>query len=312
MSELVRLATNIYVDLISHIEYPLILFFSSVCGRAPLNPKIVGGQNAVRGSWPWQASINYVPNGGLVCGGSLINKDWVLSAAQCFQELTASTTVIYLGRQWQIGTNSHQISRTVTQIIIHPKYHPDTFDNDIALVQLSSSVTFNDYIRPVCLAAAGSTFAAGTESWITGWGKLNFGDTTLPNTLQEVKIPVISNSYCKSVYESIFTDNILCAGPIEGGKGLCQGDGGGPLVINGSQWIQSGITSFSVQCTAPKYPGGYTRVSRYQHWISSHIKSDLPGFVEFKSSGFRSSNSLPLFSISLTFSIFPLIFSLFC
>uniref|UniRef100_A0A8C1VJ94 Zgc:153968 n=1 Tax=Cyprinus carpio TaxID=7962 RepID=A0A8C1VJ94_CYPCA len=289
------IATDIYVDLISHIEYPL-LFFSSVCGRAPLNPKIVGGQNAVEGSWPWQASIHYVLNGGLVCGGSLINKDWVLSAAQCFRELTASTTVIYLGRHRQIGVNPYEISRKVIRIITHPKYHPDHFDNDI----------------PVCLAAAGSTFAAGTESWITGWGNLHFGDTTIPNILQEVKIPVVSNSYCKSVYGSIFTDNILCAGPTEGGKGLCQGDGGGPLVINGSQWIQSGITSFGVQCAVPKYPGGYTRVSQYQDWISSQIKNDLPGFVEFKSSGFRSSDSLPLFSLSLTFSIFSLIFSLFC
>uniref|UniRef100_A0A672S2F4 Trypsin-2-like n=1 Tax=Sinocyclocheilus grahami TaxID=75366 RepID=A0A672S2F4_SINGR len=304
--------TNIYVDLISHIEYAL-LFLSSVCGRAPLNPKIVGGQNAVRGSWPWQASINYVPNGGLVCGGSLINKDWVLSAAQCFQELTVSTTVIYLGRQWQIGTNPHQINKTVAQIIIHPKYNPDNFfENDIALVQLSSSVTFNDYIRPVCLAAAGSTFDAGTESWITGWGKLNYGgeNTTIPKTLQEVNIPLVSQSDCEHAYERIIPDNILCAGPAEGGKGSCQGDGGGPLVINGSQWFQSGISIFGVNCTAPTYPGGYTRVSHYQDWISSHIKSDLPGFI--KSSGFRSSPSLPLFSLSLTFSIFSLIFSLFC
>uniref|UniRef100_A0A672S1H7 Trypsin-2-like n=1 Tax=Sinocyclocheilus grahami TaxID=75366 RepID=A0A672S1H7_SINGR len=250
-----------------------------LCGRAPLNPKIVGGQNAVRGSWPWQASINYVPNGGLVCGGSLINKDWVLSAAQCFQEyvltlLTVSTT----------------INKTVAQIIIHPKYNPDNFfENDIALVQLSSSVTFNDYIRPVCLAAAGSTFDAGTESWITGWGKLNYGgeNTTIPKTLQEVNIPLVSQSDCEHAYERIIPDNILCAGPAEGGKGSCQGDGGGPLVINGSQWFQSGISIFGVNCTAPTYPGGYTRVSHYQDWISSHIKSDLPGFI--KSSGFRSS-----------------------
>uniref|UniRef100_A0A671PBT3 Zgc:153968 n=1 Tax=Sinocyclocheilus anshuiensis TaxID=1608454 RepID=A0A671PBT3_9TELE len=260
---------------------------------------IVGGQNAVRGSWPWQASINYVPNEGLVCGGSLINKDWVLSAAQCFQELNASTTVIYLGRQWQIGTNPHQISRTVAQIIIHPKYNPDNFfENDIALVQLSSSVTFNDYIRPVCLAAAGSTFDAGTESWITGWGKLNYGgESNLTNN--------------QNTCARIIPDNILLYWHDVNVKCLSmQGDGGGPLVINGSQWIQSGISIFGVNCTAPKYPGGYTRVSHYQDWISSQIKSDLPGFI--KSSGFRSSPSLPLLSLSLTFSIFSLIFSLFC
>ncbi|XP_050957605.1 uncharacterized protein LOC127158567 [Labeo rohita] len=278
----------------------------NVCGRAPLKPKIVGGQNAVKGSWPWQASINYIPNGDLVCGGSLINKDWVLSAVQCFQELNTSTTVIYLGRHQQIGANPHEISRRVDQIVIHPEYNPKNFDNDIALVKLSSSVTFNEYISPVCLAATGSTFAEGTESWITGWGELNFGSNLFPAILQEVKVPVVSNTYCKSVYGSAFRDSMMCAGPTEGGKGACIGDGGGALVIKDSQWIQSGILIFTVNCTAPKYPGGYTRVSEYQSWISSVIGSNLPGFL--KSSGFR---SLPLFSLSLTFSIFPLIFSLY-
>ncbi|KAI2647021.1 Clotting factor B [Labeo rohita] len=103
----------------------------------------------------------------------------------------------------------------------------------------------------------------------------------------------------------------MCAGTTEGGKGACQGDGGGPMVVKDSRWIQSGITIFGANCTAPKYPGGYTRVSQYQDWISSVIGSDLPGFVKFQSSGFRSSTSLPLFCLSLTFSILPLIFSLF-
>ncbi|KAK2916103.1 hypothetical protein Q8A67_000477 [Cirrhinus molitorella] len=47
-------------------------------------------------------------------------------------------------------------------------------------------------------------------------------DETLPNTLQEVKIPVVNNTYCKFVYGSSFTDNMMCAGPAEGGKGLCE------------------------------------------------------------------------------------------
>ncbi len=153
-----------------------------------------------------------------------------------------------------------------------------------------------------------------------------------------MKIPVVSNSDCKDTYGSLFTDNMLCAGPTKGGKGGCQvrhqsvsvyrcsvywhdvnvkclsmqGDGGGPMLIHGSQWIQTGIMSFGVECAAPKFPGVFSRVSQYQSWISSQISSDPPGFVEFKSSGFRSSTSLPLFSLSLTFSIFPLIFSLFC
>uniref|UniRef100_A0A673HAN9 Trypsin-like n=1 Tax=Sinocyclocheilus rhinocerous TaxID=307959 RepID=A0A673HAN9_9TELE len=300
-----------------------------VCGQAPLNTKIVGGQAAVQGSWPWQASLHRITSGSHFCGGSLINKDWVLSAAHCFQRYemveelrlifvsiystAVSNVKIYLGRQLQTGSNPNEISRTVTRLITHPSYSTTTQNNDIALLQLSSSVTFTDYIRPVCLAAAGSVFGGGTKSWITGWGKLKFADTQIPNILQEVQIPIVSNSVCNKAYGGIITSNMLCAGLDEGGKDSCQGDSGGPMANkNNSQWIQSGIVSFGQDCGIPKFPGVYTRVSQYQSWISSQISSDLPGFVSFTSTESSSgSPSLLLFSLSLTSLIIPLIFSLF-
>ncbi|KAF4116314.1 hypothetical protein G5714_003803 [Onychostoma macrolepis] len=284
-----------------------------VCGQAPLNTKIVGGQGAVQGSWPWQASLHRITSESHFCGGSLINKDWVLSAAHCFRSTASYNVKIYLGRHLQTGSNSNEISRTVTRLITHPSYSSTTQNNDIALLQLSSSVTFTDYIRPVCLAATGSVFGGGTKSWITGWGKLNSGDTQIPNILQEVQIPIVNNSVCNKAYGGIITSNMLCSGLDEGGKDSCQGDSGGPMVHkNNSQWIQSGIVSFGRDCGLPKFPGVYTRVSQYQSWISSQISSDLPGFVSFTSTETSSgSPSLLLFSLSLTSSIIPLIISLF-
>uniref|UniRef100_A0A671LTE9 Trypsin-3-like n=1 Tax=Sinocyclocheilus anshuiensis TaxID=1608454 RepID=A0A671LTE9_9TELE len=256
---------------LTHRTIPLIFY---MCGKAPLNTKIVGGQAAVQGSWPWQASLHRITSGSHFCGGSLINKDWVLSAAHCFQryeELRLIFVSIY-------STAAANISRTVTRLITHPSYSTTTQNNDIALLQLSSSVTFTDYIRPVCLAAAGSVFGGGTKSWITGW------DTQIPNILQEVQIPIVNNSVCNKAYGGIITSNMLCAGLDEGGKDSCQGDSGGPMANkNNSQWIQSGIVSFGRDCGIPKFPGVYTRVSQYQSWISSPISSDLPGFVSFTS-----------------------------
>uniref|UniRef100_A0A8C2BP22 Zgc:123295 n=1 Tax=Cyprinus carpio TaxID=7962 RepID=A0A8C2BP22_CYPCA len=286
-----------------------------VCGRAPLNNKIVGGEDATAGAWPWQVSI-HLSGSSHICGGTLITKDWVLSAAHCFQDFVLSRVVMYFGRLSQSGSNPNEMSRRASQVINHPNYDSRSNDNDIALIQLSSSVTFSDYIRPVCLAAAASVFGGGTESWVTGWGKLQSGGTQLPDTLQEVMIPVVSNSACANAYKGMYTitSNMVCAGLLnQGGKDSCQGDSGGPMVSkNGSLWIQSGVVSFGEGCADPKYPGVYSRVSQYQDWIKSYTGSNPPGFVEFvqtSNSNFGSVPNLLLFSLSLTFSLIP--FSLF-
>ncbi|XP_073688769.1 chymotrypsinogen B-like [Garra rufa] len=279
------------------------------CGKAPLSKKIVGGQDATAGSWPWQVSIQSAKFGHF-CGGSLINKDWVLSAAHCFMSISASDIVMYFGRQSQSGSNPDETLRTSSQIINHPNYNNPKHDNDIALVQLSSSVIFSDYIRPVCLAAAGSKFAGGTESWVTGWGSLQPGGQPA-KILQEVMTPVVNNSDCNKVYGAGLTSNMICAG--KGGKSSCQGDSGGPLVSrNNSVWTQSGIVSFGPkQCDDPKYPTVHARVSQYQDWITSKIGSNPPGFVEFNNNGFRSSLNLLLFVVSLAFSFHLLPLSLY-
>ncbi|XP_051745749.1 chymotrypsin-like protease CTRL-1 [Ctenopharyngodon idella] len=287
-----------------------------VCGRAPLNSRIVGGENATAGAWPWQVSI-YVFGSSHNCGGTLITKDWVLSAAHCFENFDVSKVVMYFGRLRQSGSNPNETSRTASQIITHPNYDSKTIDNDIALVQLNSSVPFSDYIKPVCLAAAGSVFDAGTESWVTGWGKLQSGGQA-PDILQQLMMPIVSNRNCYKAYLLIngITSNMICAGFLnQGGKSICPGDSGGPVLSrNGSLWIQSGISSFTSQkCDDRKYPSVFARVSRYQDWIESYMGNNTPGFVEFNPTSNFNFGSVPnplLLSLSLTFSIIPFTFSL--
>ncbi|XP_077413607.1 prostasin-like isoform X2 [Vanacampus margaritifer] len=257
-----------------------------VCGQTKANTRIVGGVEALPGDWPWQVSLH--SSGNHFCGASLISRQWLLSAAHCFPRVIPVTA--YLGRQSQEGSNPNEERREITEIINHPNYLPDTFDNDVALLKLSSPVSFTDFIVPVCLAAQDSTFFSGTESWVTGWGRIGAGvPLPSPQNLMEVEVPVVGNRQCNCDLnpKATVTDNMICAGLRDGGKDSCQGDSGGPMVSRqGSQWVLSGVVSFGIGCARPKMPGVYARVSRYQEWISNHTSgTTLPGFVTFTSEG---------------------------
>ncbi|CAF92121.1 unnamed protein product, partial [Tetraodon nigroviridis] len=191
-----------------------------VCGTAPLNTRIVGGEDAPAGAWPWQASLH--KGNSHSCGGTLINSQWILTAAHCFQGTSTSDVTVYLGRQYQQQFNPNEVSRRVSQIINHPSYDSQTQNNDICLLKLSSAVSFTNYIRPICLASESSTYAAGILAWITGWGTINSNvNLPFPQTLQEVTVPVVSNADCNTAYGGI-TSNMLCAG--REGKDSCQAE----------------------------------------------------------------------------------------
>ncbi|XP_026994999.1 chymotrypsinogen A-like [Tachysurus fulvidraco] len=276
-----------------------------VCGQAPLNNKIVGGQDAALGSWPWQVIVQSATT---LCGGSLISQNWVLTAAHCLKMngIPFTASQITVSRRLENGTVMETIN--AIKLIIHEGYNDTTVVNDIALVQLSSSVQFNDYFRPVCLAASNSSFPSGTNVWATGWGRINNINSDVAQKLQEVKLQIVSNSDCAQKYSPfIITDGMMCAISPVGGQDTCQGDSGGPLEVkfNGS-WIQGGIVSFtSVRgCASPSIPSGYTRVSQYEDWINNNTGNNQPEFVAFS---FGSYISLNHFCLFLSFTIIPFI-----
>uniref|UniRef100_A0A669D2F3 Zgc:123217 n=1 Tax=Oreochromis niloticus TaxID=8128 RepID=A0A669D2F3_ORENI len=273
----------------SHFIYTkqLSVYALSDCGVAPLNTRIVGGQNAPAGSWPWQVSVHYQSSH--ICGGTLISDQWVLTAAHCI----INAWTLYFGRETQAGPNTHEVKRSVSQVIVHPNYNNSYLNNDIALMKLSSPVSFTDYIRPICLASSSSQFYNSTSCWATGWvdsfHSLSFTETLPANApLQEVQIPVIGNKQCSCDYipekDAKITQQMICAG--QQNKGACQGDSGGPLQCKqGSKWIQAGITSFGVPCALAGFPEVYARVSEFQTWITNQVAGANVGFVTFTSSG---------------------------
>ncbi|XP_040214315.1 transmembrane protease serine 13-like [Rana temporaria] len=252
----------------------LTLSSQPACGRPLFKSRIVGGTDATDGAWPWQISLQY--QGSHICGGSLISNQWVLCAAHCFQWSTnPSDYTVVLGAYQLQNSNSHQITSNVQSMFINSLWSGETSPGDIALIQLSSSITYTAYILPVCLPPASMYFPEGMNCWVTGWGNVGSGEPlSYPQTLQQVMVPLISNSNCNKMYHTDTNLNVssdqICAGYQAGYKDSCQGDSGGPLVcqVNGC-WYQVGIVSWGYGCAEPNRPGVYTYVPDYNYWISS-------------------------------------------
>uniref|UniRef100_A0A3Q1GR93 ST14 transmembrane serine protease matriptase n=1 Tax=Acanthochromis polyacanthus TaxID=80966 RepID=A0A3Q1GR93_9TELE len=247
------------------------------CGTRPykLN-RIVGGQNAELGEWPWQVSLHFQTSGH-VCGASIISDTWLLSAAHCFvtrdsANHIASNWQTYSGMQDQYKQDDVQ-RRPLKRIISHPDYNEMTFDYDIALLELSEPLKFTDTIRPICLPAPSHVFPAGMPCWVTGWGALREGGQKA-RILQKAQVKIINDTVCNVVTEGQVTSRMLCSGFLAGGVDACQGDSGGPLACfeESGKWFQVGIVSWGEGCARRNKPGVYSRVTKLRAWIKKETK----------------------------------------
>ncbi|XP_004371409.1 enteropeptidase isoform X1 [Trichechus manatus latirostris] len=247
------------------------------CGKKlvaqEVSQKIVGGNDAEEGAWPWLAALYY--NGRLLCGASLVSSDWLVSAAHCVygRNLEPSKWSAILGLHMTSNLTSPQIvTRLIDQIVINPHYNKRRKDSDIALMHLELKVNYTDYIQPICLPEENQVFAPGMNCSIAGWGTLVYQGSTA-DILQEAVVPLLSNDKCQQqMPEYNITENMVCAGYQEGGTDSCQGDSGGPLMCQeNDRWFLAGVTSFGYQCARPNRPGVYVRVSEFAEWIQSFL-----------------------------------------
>ncbi|KAI7803892.1 putative serine protease 33-like [Triplophysa rosa] len=220
---------------------------------------------------------------GHICGGSIIARNWVLSAAHCFLNPSkVSSYRLNMGRHQLNGYSQFEMVSQVQRVVVPEGYSNPQEGRDLALVQLRSPLTWSDRIQPVCLPHAGLQFDSGTLCYVTGWGHTQEG-VSLNGTgaLREVQVPLIDRSSCQSMYKIQASDServnilsdMICAGYMEGGKDSCQGDSGGPLVcpaVNGT-WIQVGVVSFGLGCAQRNRPGVYSKVSSFAGLIHSTV-----------------------------------------
>lgn len=256
-----------------------LLFFSATAQIK----RIIGGKNAAKGAYPWMVGIGYsnvsTPDSAIYCGGTIINNEWILTAAHCVTEddtivkpYTPSMVSVFLDFYSLTKPEPGYQKINVKKIIIHPTYNPVTVDGDLALIQLEHPVTNTSVSLP---EQDDTTYTKnGLTSTVMGWGYTQ-PESLIADTLQEVEVKVISNPICnsKTVFSGQVTVNMLCAGFLAGGKDACAGDSGGPLVfksVNENKTIQTGIVSWGGACAAANQPGVYTRVANYSDWILSN------------------------------------------
>ncbi|XP_045079163.1 elastase-1 [Coregonus clupeaformis] len=234
--------------------------------------RVVGGEVAQPNSWPWQISLQYLSGSSYyhTCGGSLIRRGWVMTAAHCVDSQ----------RTWRVVLGDHHLNSnegkeqilTVSKVYIHNGWNSNNVaaGYDIALLRLSTEASLNSAVQLAALPPSDQILPNNNPCYITGWGRTSTGGP-LSNSLKQALLPSVDHQTCSSSgwWGSTIKTSMVCAGG--GANAGCNGDSGGPLncQVNGQYYVH-GVASFvsSSGCNANRKPTVFTRVSAYISWMN--------------------------------------------
>ncbi|XP_041971645.1 chymotrypsin-C-like [Aricia agestis] len=275
----------------------------SSCGRRKVTHTelIVNGESTKPGDWPWHVALYKLNRDTLryICGGTLLSKSFVLTAAHCTTvrgvPILPEVLNVVLGKHNLIGGDVAAQERSVHEIIVHEEFDVKNLEHDISLLKLSTIAVFDDYIQPACLWESSVVERLPTGKilgTVVGWG---FDQTdSLASQLQQAILPILPDATCirknPLFYGKILTETKFCAG-VSNGTSPCNGDSGGGFVVfvpdtprdesqSAGAWYVRGIVSTTVARTDapicdPTQNVVFTDIAKHKSWIKNYIKNDL-------------------------------------
>lgn len=236
------------------------------------NQFIIDGENAGSKDAPFLVSlsmsnITYAH----VCSGTIIHKEWILTAAHCVNDLEKMAGNIiglpaYAGLSNRGKLDDAQI-RTVDFAFNHKEFNGNENTDNIALLHITPAFEFNASVKQISLPFRGEAFD-NKQSVSYSWGLLNLEDAQYVKNLQRSESYILSEKTCKASLPSNapLTSKHICAYVF-----ACYGDGGAPVVIEREDRISElvGLASWGyLPCAYKNYPTVYTAVSQYVGWIA--------------------------------------------
>nr|ATU82466.1 venom S1 protease with CUB domain 1 [Lethocerus distinctifemur] len=242
--------------------------------------RIVNGVETFVNEFPFTVAIIDTQMRGQFCGGSIITRSFVLTAAHCTIKriLSGRHTSVVVGDHYlnyDGETNATKVIG-VRAILQHEEFEPRTLKNDISLLLLDEPIEFNSLVGPVCLQSSPMDIS-GQYVKIIGWGLTQAGGSP-SRSLQKVNVRTLHPASCHDVYRYVSADNPTQICTYGRMKGACHGDSGGPVVMHDpktNRYVQVGLVSFGIIC-ADENPTVHTYIYAYSGWIQDNIYAYSP------------------------------------
>lgn len=240
------------------------------------NVRIRGGKLAKEGAHPWIARlIKSGTKDDVACGGSIISRDFVLTAAHCAH----LTEKIVIGDYNRTKLDKFENIVSIKDKYVHPRYDSYGYGYDLALLKLAEPIEWNRFVRPICLPDLGSDLKLMTNLTVAGFGfteKIDKNTGKEANALMVANIPLVSEEVCHEQWPDGHEFDIMyCAGKHKKDGKLesdaCDGDSGGPASIQvKNRWTVFGVVAFGDSLCQWGY-GAYTKVPYFLDWIRETV-----------------------------------------